>query len=409
MMKVILRPALNSDLANITDVLRSWADNDSSILDLVKNCVSGGPQNLNCEIAEVEKVVKCVSLWRQESPDHVRILAFGIDPEQSNQIAATDFLRNQIAQWAEMGIKRASACIPETVASELAECFRACGFMFEGIASDCGVDHKPDLRFCKHFLYRTIHHSEIIDFLRQVLVGLGYELRNEAEGFSYRVRAECRPPFSFGFWHRIAKLGRDIIVHPPARVLEWHELENLFYPLQIYARHERPLLFHFEKKRAAQLVELPMTDDRQDTLFGTAISSIISPKFLPQGAIAVDDPAGLAGIRKGLSMLFYVNRIGVVGHARVGDWYMQDVDKLGDDLHHVTEQDISDTGLPSTGGPALKSGNALVIKFHWYKAFKRPVKLDEIREMDDNFNPQHSRTIAPKLFRSILSKGSIQE
>lgn len=408
-MKVILRPALNSDLANITDLLRPWTDNDASILDLVENCASDRPQNLYCEIAEVEKVVKCVSVWNQESSDHVRILAFGIDPEPSNQVAATGFLRRQITQWAEMGIKRASTCIPATGASELAECFRACGFMFEGIASDCNVDRKPGLRFCKHFLYRTIHHSEIIDFLRQVLVGLGYELRNEAEGFSYRVRAECRPPFSFGFWHRITRLGRDIIVHPPARVLEWHELENLFYPLQIYARHERPLLLHFEKKRAIQLVELPMTDDRQDTLFGAGISSITRPKFLPQGAIALGDPAGLAGIRKGLSMLFYVNRIGAVGNARIGDWRMEDVKKLGDDLPHVSGQDIGDTGIPPAGGPPPKSENALVITFDWYRAFKRPVKLDEIREMDDNFNPQHSRTITPKLFRSILARGNLQE
>ena len=408
-MKVILRPALNSDLANITELLRPWADHDASILDLVENCVSDRPQSLYCEIAEVEKVVKCVSVWKRESSDRVRILAFGIDPEPSNQMTAIGFLRRQITQWAEMGIKRASTCLPEKVASELAECFRACGFMFEGIASDCGVDHKPDLRFCKHFLYRAIHHSEIIDFLRQVLVGLGYELRDEAEGFSYRVRAECRPPFSFGFWHRITKLGRDIIVHPPARVLEWHELENLFYPLQIYARHERPLLFHFEKKRAIELVELPMTDDRQDTLFGAGISSTTRPTFLPQGAIAVGDPAGLGGIRKGLSMLFYVNRIGAVGNARVGDWYMEDVKKLGDDFPHVSDQDIGDPGVPPTGGPPPKSGNALVIKFHWYRAFKRPVRLDEIREMDDNFNPQHSRTIAPKLFRSILSRGNLQQ
>jgi hypothetical protein len=403
-MKVILRPALNSDLANITGILRPWVDSDASILDLMENFVSDRPQNLNCEMAEVEKDVKCVSVWKQESSDHVRILAFGTGPEPSDQVAATGFLRRQITQWAEMGIKRASACIPETVASELAECFRTCGFMFEGIASDRGVDHKPDLRFCKHFLYRTIHHSEIIDFLRQTLVGLGYELRNEAEGFSYRVRAECRPPFSFGFWHRITRLGRDIIVHPPARVLEWHELENLFYPLQIYARHERPLLFHLEKKRAVELVELPITDDHQDTLFGTGISSITRPAFLPLDTIAVGDPAGAAGIRKGLSMLFYVNRIGAVGHARVGDWYMEDVKKLGHALHDVNEQDGADTGEPHP-----KSGNALVIRFHWYRAFKRPVKLDEIREMDDNFNPQHSRTIAPKLFRSILSRGNLQQ
>ncbi len=407
-MKMILRPALNSDLANITDLLRSWADNDASILDLVENCVADGPQNLHCQIAEADKVVKCVSLWEQESSDQVRVLAFGIDRELSNQTVATGFLRQQITQWEEMGINRTSTCVPETVSSEIAECLRACGFMFEGIASDCGIDHKPALRFCKHFLYRAIHHSEILDFLRQVLLGLGYEVRNEAEGFSYRVRAECRPPFSFGFWHRVTRLGPSIIIHPPARVLEWHELEDLFYPLQIYARRDRPLLLHLEKKTASRIIDLPTADDHQDTLFGRGISSMAHPKFLPLENTALCDPSAVLDIRKGLSMLFYVNRIGVVGHARVVDWRFEEVADLGNGLNHTSNPDIGDVEGQANAQSA-KSGKALVVKFHWYRSLKRPVRLDEIRELDDNFNPQHSRSITPKLFRSILSRGNLQQ
>jgi hypothetical protein len=404
---MILRHALNKDMTTITRMLRQWIDYDSTIHDLLQNCVSDGSPDVHCELVELGNRVIYINLWKNEEPDQIRILGLVTGSEASDRAAATDFLRQQITDWASKGIKRASACVPETIAPEITECLRVCGFMFEGIASDCGIEGKPSLRYCKHFLYRSIHHSEILDFLRQILLGLGYELKNESEGFSYRVRAECRRPFSFGFWHRITRLGRDLIVHPPARVLEWHELENLFYPLQIYARHDRPILLHLEKKKALQLIELPKKDDRQDTLFGSKTLSAIHPKFLPRDNSAFAEPGTALDIRKGLSMLFYVNRIGAVGHARVADWYVDEISNLNDALKHTNDTDIND--LPrSTGEPDSKSGNALVIRFQWYSPFKRPVSLDEIRKLDETFNPQHARAISPKLFRSILSRGNYQ-
>jgi hypothetical protein len=406
--QMILRHALNRDVTPITEILRQWIDNDHSILDVLENCVSEASLDVHCELVEHGDRVIYINLWKYEEPDQVRILGLGTGSEASDRAAAIDFLRQQITDWAAKGISRASACVPETVGTSVPECLRACGFMFEGIASDCGIEGRSSLRYGKHFLYRTIHHSEVLDFLRQILLGLGYELKNESEGFSYRVRAECRPPFSFGFWHRITKLGRDIIVHPPARVLEWHELENLFYPLQIYARHDRPILLHLEKKKALQLIDLPRVDDRQDTLFGSKASSAIHPKFLPRENSASADPAAALDIRKGLSMLFYVNRIGAVGHARVADWHLEENANLQDALKHTNDLDIDDT-CRSTGEPASKSGNSLVIKFRWYSPFKRPVSLDEIRKLDDTFNPQHARAISSKLFKSILSRGNYDE
>ncbi len=404
---MILRHALNRDITAVTEILRQWIDNDHTILNLLEDCVSEGSRDIHCELVELGDRIIYTNLWKNEAHDRIQILGVGTGGEASDRAAAINFLRQQITDWAAKGIKTASACVPETIPSDIAECLRACGFIFQGIASDCGIEAGRSLRYCKHFLYRSIHHSEVLDFLRQIFSGFGYELKNEAEGFSYRIRAECRPPFSFGFWHRIARMGRDIIVHPPARVLEWHELENLFYPLQIYARRDRPILLHLEKKKALQLIDLPTIDDRQDTLFGSKTSSAIHPKFLPRDNAAFSEPGAALDMRKGLSILFYVNRIGAVGHARVADWYLDDVANLKDALKYTTDTDIDDA-TRSTAELDLKSGKALVVKFQWYSPLRRPVSLDEIRKLDDTFSPQHARAISSKLFRSILSRGNCQ-
>ena len=416
-MNAILRHALKSDLTPITDLLRPWIDDNPTVLETLDNFVSRDSRDVHCEVVEAGENIDFVNLWVQEEANQVRILAFGINPQLSDKTVAAEFLGQQIMRWVEMGITKACICLPESIAPEVSQCLRSSGFMFEGLNSDCRTHSKPALRFCKHFLYQAIHHSEILDFLRQILPGVGYELRDEAEGFSYRVRAECRPPFSFGFWHRMTRLDRDIIVHPPARVLEWHELETLFYPFQIYARRERPLLLHLEKKNAASLITPRMTDDHQDSLFA-GVSPAHSRPFRTDNTISTD-PAGLHGIRKGLPMLFYVNRIGAVGHARVDDWSLEDVNLSvppsgkegleGDfsTLTHTSESEI-DGQARHGDGSATRSGKALAIRFRWYRPLRRAVKLDEIRAMDDDFNPQHSRSISPKLFRSILSLGNTE-
>jgi hypothetical protein len=118
-------------------------------------------------------------------------------------------------------------------------------------------------------------------------------------------------------------------------------------------------------------------------------------------------------------MLFYVNRIGAVGHARVDDWSLEDENPSispsgkggleGDfpGLTHTGESEI-DGQARHGDGSATRPGKALVIRFRWYRPLRRAVKLDEIRAMDDDFNPQHSRSISPKLFRSILSIGNTE-
>ena len=46
------------------------------------------------------------------------------------------------------------------------------------------------------------------------------------------------------------------------------------------------------------------------------------------------------------------------------------------------------------------------MSFQWYKPFKKPVALEEIRRMDESFNPQRTRALSPRLFQSILDWGN---
>jgi hypothetical protein len=292
--------------------------------------------------------------------------------------------------------------LPEAFADSFIHCLKSCGFMLEGVSSSCSVDGKLVISLCKHFLYRVIPNSQVMSFLREVFLSLGYEVRDEPEGFGYRIKTEYRLPFIFSTWHRIARSGPDIIVHPPAHVLEMHELETLFYPLRIQARHEQPLLVPMEKKRALHLIDLPQPDSRQDSLFNGVPAGGQRPVHLNN--LTYSYPAGVRGIRKGLPLLFYVNRIGAVGAGRVEDWYLDEPKNLHNRIEEMGYFDPEDfKEQVATSGN--KVGKVLVIRFHWYKALKRSVTLEEIRKMDENFNPQRARTLSAGLFQSILSAG----
>lgn len=406
-MEVIARPALYRDLPIVRELVKPWSEDNPGLEELLEKIVLEPSLAGRCDIVQIGGQVKCACLWSQERPAQISISAFAVSTDFEPPDVADEFLRQQIMQWAENGITRASISVPGKVREPVIRCLRNCGFLFEGVSTCCEANDAYAVRLCKHFLYREIHHSEMLDFLRQVLMGMGYEIRNEDEGFSYRMRTECRFPFSFPFWHRISKIGHDIVVHPPARVLEWHELETQFYPMQIYARHEKPFVLHLEKRGAASNIELPEGDNRQDSLFG-AISSLVRPRILHITNTTFSDPAGVHGMRKGMPILFYVNRVGAVGHARTLDWYLEDAKNLQADRTPAAALNSREmTEYVAPAGP--RTGKVLVVRFHWHRPMRRAVSLDEIRRMDSSFNPQRTRHISRSLFQSILASGNAPE
>jgi hypothetical protein len=406
-MKVITRPALKSDFPVLRGLFSPWTEENPLIMECLEQAVAPAPRTSWCGVAEADNEVKCACLWTEGRSGQISILALAIDPDPGNAEAAREFVRQHIMEWADRGISSASIQVPAEVRDSVGQCLRSCGFMFEGLSTCCDATENYAIRFCKHFLYREIHHSEVLDFLRQMLVSMGYEIRDEEEGFGYRVRNEVRFPFSFPFWHRISRIGRDLVVHPPARVLEWQELENQFYPMQIYARHEKPFVLHLQKRLAASNIDLPEGNCHQDSLFWTA-SSLAHPRPLHTTNLTFSDSAGVHDMRKGLPILFYVNRVGAVGHARTLDWYMEDASSLQGDRFPAGALDSRDIN-EQTASTGPRSGKVLVVRFHWYRPMRRAVGLDEIRRMDQSFNPQRTRHITRDLFQSILASGNAAE
>ena len=110
-------------------------------------------------------------------------------------------------------------------------------------------------------------------------------------------------------------------------------------------------------------------------------------------------------MRKGLPLLFYVNRVGAVGTARVENWYLDEPENLCGHFHEMAQFDPEDVKEHAAGsGP--RAGKVLAIRFRWYRPLARVVPLDEIRQMDSGFNPQRTRSIAPRLLQSIVSAGA---
>ncbi|MGB6065693.1 MAG: hypothetical protein WBG50_12870 [Desulfomonilaceae bacterium] len=405
-MKMVLRYARKQDLSAIKKILKPWIDHDPEILELLENLPLMGEQStVSCRILETDKSIRCVSLWSQEDPNEARLLALGLGPGTADLGWDRRFLREEILSWSEVGVAKATVRLPESLAGSLIDCLKSCGFMLEGISSCCSVDDKPQISLCKHFLYRVIPNSQVMDFLRDFLLSLGYEVRVEPEGLVYRIKPQYHLPFIFSSWHRITKSGPDIIVHPPARVLETHELETLFYPLRIHARHEQPLLLPMEKKRALHLIDLPQSDSRQNSLFDSG--PVRRDRPVHASNLTYGYPTGVRGIRKGLPLLFYINKVGVVGSGRVEDWYLDEPKNLYnniDEMGYFDPEDVKEQAATS----GSKMGKVLVIRFHWYKPLKRSVTLEEIRRMDESFNPQRARTLSVGLFDSIVSAGNTE-
>ncbi len=405
--KMIFRQALDKDVPAVTEILGPWINQDQTVLQFLASMASGGPSSeVRCRVLELDGAVRCVSLWIPEKTDQVRVLALAAAPGTAETAADIRFLRQEIMQWADMGVSKVTVCIPAPLASSMVSWLRTCGFMFEGICSSCHIEAGTGLTFCKHFLYRTIRRSEVLDFLRDFLVGLGYEVRSEGEGFSYRVRSEFQLPFVFSAWHRVMKSGADLVVQPPARVLERNELETLFYPLTIRARDERPLLIPVERKRAGHLVDFPVQDNHQSSLFDRL--TVFRPQFLLRNLLIYMDPTGIQGVRKGLPLLFYVNRVGAVGTAKVEDWLIDDAKRLYDSVEQkgwATHGKEGDEG----GGIGPRSGKVLAVRFQWFRPFRKPVRLEEIRNMERSFSPQRVRVLSSELFESIVTCGSVVE
>jgi len=403
-MKGFLRQAVGKDAQAVQKILRPWTEADPSLSESLEAWFKdGGPEPARCAVLEMDKSLRAACFWNTGQTGHVNLLALGAATEAAESDSDARLLREQILEWAHRGIVTANVRAPATLPVSVFHCLRQCGFLFEGRSADWGPHGQTRVRLSKHFLYRTVGQEEFMDFLQELMLGLGYEVRKEAAGFRYRPREEFRRPFLFAQWHEITLSGSDLVIHPPARVLQWHELETLFYPLRIRGWDERPLLLPMEKKRAEQLIDLSKHDPLQKSLFDE--SGECQERALPLNNLTYSHPVGGQAIRRGLPLLFYVNRIGAVGAARVEDAYLDEPGNVCRKLAETGEFDIQDVNEhAATAGPRM--GMVQVITFQWYWPFGKAVSLEEIRGIDPTFNPQRTRLVSGRLFNAIVAHGT---
>lgn len=403
-MQGFLRQAVDRDSVAVRKIMRPWTEADPSVSEALDVWFRDrAPESARCTVLEVDKTLRAACLWNTDQAGQVNLLGLGAAAEAAEAGIDTRLLRELILEWVQGGTVTANVLAAPTLPASIFHCLRGCGFFFEGRSAELGPADRPSVRLRKYFLYRTIHQDELIGFLQELMTSFGYEVRREGPGFRYRAREEFRRPFLFAQWHEITVSGSDLVVHPPARILDWYELETLFYPLRICGRDERPLFLPMEKKRAEQLMDLSQHDPLQKSLFEA--SGECQERVLRLNNLTYSHPVGGSAIRKGLPFLFYVNKIGVVGAAKVEDAYLDEPDNVCRKLQEIGEIDSQDVHeQAATAGPRM--GMVQVITYQWYQAFSKAVSLEEIRGIDPSFNPQRTRLVSSRLFDAIVARGA---
>jgi hypothetical protein len=401
---MLLRPAVKKDLPNLLTIFEEWILDEPEIHSQLKKAVSSPyDDSLRCRLIEDENALRAATLWIRPAKDRVRLLALGIGAGGKELGADRLLLKEEVIEWSNNGIAKAKTRLPSSLGDSHIDCLRDCGFISEGVVSR--MNFRPRIRMCKHLLYGAVNYKDASDLLMRFFTAMGYETVKEDNGFRYRVRNEMRRPYIFSSWHKMTLSGPEIIVSPPARVLCWHELENLFYPLRVKGFRERPIVAAIDCKLSEHTGELPAepTDKKQRGLF--PIDGYWRPKAMPGGDLIFTYPSGLSGLRKGLPMLFYVNRLGAVATARIDEWMVDSPDAIYEKIMDMSRFDPEDV-RSQVAKSGKNKGKALVIRYRWYKPFKRVVPLSEIKRFDDKFNPHRSRVLSADLFSKIERAGN---
>ncbi|MGP8284220.1 MAG: hypothetical protein ACLQT6_16090 [Desulfomonilaceae bacterium] len=357
--------------------------------------------NWNISSIEMDNKAEAALLWSRITDDEIAVNAIAISDRARKAGLDIELLKQGIMKWAELKTSKVSLVLLETKAERLINTLKSCGFIYEAMSWSAQTDGINSVKFCKKLVYGIVSQSKILTFLNGLFSSWDYETRVGSDSLFYRSKAIYQNPFLFPSWHKISRQGPKLIVTPPARPLESIELETLLFPLMVRGNNEKPLLVTIDKKRAPAMIELPQPQHRDDNLFARDDSRTRQLS----GNLVYAFPTGFQEIRQGLPALFYVNSVGAVGEARISSWSFEDPGTLCKalysdekfDLEHVREH----AGL---SGP--RAGKVLVLRYEFYKVFRRPVQLDQMKAHDKDFNPQRQRSISWDFFQAISRTGN---
>ncbi len=400
---MIYKDAEYSDIQTLKELFSPWISHDPTVSDHLEGLgrPQPGAQSPHCRLLAHGRDLLAAILSVPDGSNRRKILACAVSTAW-NDLWLKRFLEQQIMDWEDQGIRRAAFRVPATADPGLFDLLRSVGFFSEGVSSSLEPQKPPRIHLCKHFLYETVQEERLMDFLKDVFQRLGYQVEDEHEAFSFRPSPAMLLPFLFAPWHRISRIGKEVILQPPVRRVEPHELETTFYPLRIQGRGEKPLLLVMDAKKASHLIDLPQHDLEQGSLFPRV--TLCRGRTIHLTDITCTHPSAARLIRKGLPILFYVHRIGAVGWARVEDWRVDDPACLRQTFPHSQEWDAAELDAhAATTGPF--AGKTLAVRFHWFRPFKRAVSFEQMRTMDASFHPQRTRMLSPELFLTVRAAG----
>ena len=395
-MKTVIRPATERDLTQIEVMLRNWTLENLPIKTAL------GSNRFHLSVLETQGALEGVSLWEVVSSDEIKLLGFTLSQNATQSGFGVELLKRELMAWAKLKMSKISLTIPESESGGPANIFRTCGFISDGACWPGNRNGEIGLRFYKKLVYEAINYEDSIQFLGNLFISWGYEVRKEQDGLTYRLKPEYMSPFLSVVWHRINLLGEQIIISPPARPLEAYELETLFFPLIVRCRDETPLLVTIDRKRASAMIELPQTETTYDDLFNT---ENLGSTWLGRDLVYTF-PTGFQKIRRGLPILFYVNRLGAVGEARIKSWSFEDPTYLCRALYNDEKFDLEHVREHAETSGSI-AGKVLVLRYEFYRVFNSPVSLEKMRLIDTDFNPQRQRSISYDFFREVSETGTL--
>ncbi len=398
---MLMRPARKSDFNIISKLFEPWFAVHPSLERKFGDFLNGesvcGPAFSN--VLESEGKIVCASFWMSSGLQEIELLALNTLTDQPQEDYSRQFLENEVVCCSRLNMDKICVNCPEHLDKSIPALLRNVGFVFERFSYQA-QSKKNIVTLIKQLDRGVIRKDDILSFLRKKFQTFGYEIRKEADGFSYRTSDLCQRPFMVSQWHRIVFSGTDLIVYPPAKRLEPYELETMFYPLRIVDHDDAPLLVTMEKKRACSLLSLPGEYSSQKSFFSLDSVPLVFPMALNN--ITYSIVSGHKGLRKGLPILFYVNGHGAAGEARIIDWAVETVSDLIQKIDDYPGIEIGDIDT-KTAKAGSRVSQILKIRFSYYKAFSRLISFEEIRTLESSFNPQRRRFVSNQLFESISS------
>ena len=385
-----------------------------------------------CVVACVGDSIAGVAISKLKGDGVAKLSHFSLKDQFRGLAVGPHLLWHELQNWAAQKINLFYVTLASDMVGDLVGFFQRYGFASLGMAPQRYREGSCEFVMGKIFAYGQVDESGFEDFVRKHVIELfGCRIVSEIDsGFIIQkvlveapiahrkevgVRIVTEPGLTCEQINNIShdlvkKYGSGTLISfhsvlerptfPNVTVLDSYDIECLFYPVELVQTDAKAVIIPIKRQWAEVLLEYPRP---QEDLFPPSPSRLL----LRTDNVYYRYPTDFDILRRGTRILFYVTEIhGVVGEAKIvvskvdfpEQLYMEygpiGVYRLSDIEQHITEK-------------GENAGKALAIKFDWYKKYRRPVRLKDVREIIESFNPQTAYKITWEQLERIREAGGV--